>query len=219
MNMNIQKLSDISPLKAYTLNETKLNDYVFNSKRIEINVDENYDIALVLGCKVYEIMMYRAIEAVTLYRKGIINKILLTGGVGFLSQNRDDSEANVMRKYMLQQGVKDEDIIVEDKSRDTYENMANSVDQIESQYGKNGRIVIVTSDFHSKRSKGMLEKMTSSDIYSYGVLDGKTDIDKWNHQNASIKNLLRTEAFLLSLYAKKGIINNQEIEHVIRKSK
>lgn len=217
--MSIQKLSDANLFKAFSLKENELNNYVFKSKRIEIDIEKNYDIALVLGCSIYGIMQHRADDAINLYRQGVIDKLFLTGGVGFLSKNRQDSEANVMRKYMLQQGINDNDIIVEDRSRDTYENFNNSLKQIEAECGKNGKIVIVTSDFHSKRSKGILEKMTPLNIYSYGVLDGKHDIDKWNHYNFSTKKLVRTEALLLSWYVQKGIIDDQEIEYVNGKAR
>ena len=215
--MAINKLSDIKPLKALSLNEADLNNYVFKSKRVEIDIEKNYDIALVLGCGIYDIMQFRADDAVRLYKQGVVNKLFLTGGFGFLSKNRDTSEASIMRNYMLAQGISDKDIIIEDKSRDTYENMKNSLRQIEDECGKDGKIVIVTSDFHSKRSKGMLEKMTSCDVYSYGVLDGKHDLETWNHYNFSTKKLIRTEALLLSWYTKRGIINDQEINPINKK--
>ena len=217
--MQINKLSDVNPLQALTLTENDLNNYVFKTKRVEIDIEKNYDIALVLGCSIYGIMQHRADDAINLYRQGIIDKIFLTGGIGFFSKNRETSEANVMRNYMLSHGISNEDIIVEDKSRDTYENMKNSLKQIEDECGKDGRIVIVTSDFHSKRAKGMLEKMTDCDIYSYGVLDGKHDLEIWNNYNFSTKKLIRTEALLLSWYTKRGIIDDQEVDEINIKSR
>ena len=92
----------------------------------------------------------------------------------------------------------------------------DSLKQIESECGKGGKIVIVTSDFHSKRSKGMLEKMTPLNIYSYGVLDGKHDFDIWSKCDFSTKKLVRTEALLLSWYTKRGIIDDQEIRPITK---
>ena len=212
--MAIEKLSDISPFKALFLNDSDINNYVFKTKRIEIDIEKSYDIALVLGCSDYDIMQCRADEAIKLYHQGTADKLFLTGGVGFLSKNRETSEAYIMRKYMMSKGITDSDIIIEDCSRDTYENMKNSLAQIEKACGEGGKVIIVTSDFHSKRSKGMLEKMTPLNIYSYGVLDGKHDFNIWNNYNFSTKRLIRTEALLLSWYTQRGIIDDQEVTSI-----
>lgn len=211
--MSTYKLSSINPLLALTLSNAQLNDYVFQPKRIEIVDGENYNIGLVLGCGDYEIMRHRANTAIELYKKGIVGKLCLTGGIGFLSKNRDESEAVVMKKYMLEQGLTEASIIVEDKSRSTFENMKNSLRFIEEECGTNGKIVIVTSDFHSKRAKGMLRKMTSCNIYSYGVLDGKHDIDKYASSFAT-RRVIMQEAVSLSLYTMRGIVPDEEVVKV-----
>ena len=212
----ITRLSDVKPARAFFLKEEDLNRYVFNTKRIDIDIYQNYDVALVLGCSIYDIMEKRADAAIMLYYHKLVEKLFLTGGVGFLSKNRNDSEANVMKRYLLEKGVKEKDIIVEDKSRDTYENMKNSVGTIKKEVGSKGSIVMVTSDFHLKRAKGLLSKMSDLDIYSYGVLDGKHDIDKWNHGNLSAKRLLRTEALMLSMYVQNQKIYDAKVTDVSR---
>ena len=208
------KLSDKSILTAPFQNVDDINNYVFKTKRIEIESSENYDVALVLGCSIKEIMMLRALEAKMLYSRGVVKSVFLTGGVGFLSKNRDESEANIMKEYMLSRGVSKDDIFTEDNSRDTFENMKNSVAEIENICGKKGKIILVTSDFHEKRSKGILEKMTDCPIYSYGVLDGVHDIGCWDTSTMSAEKMIRKEAFLLSWYTHKGIIDDQEVTNV-----
>ena len=215
--MALEKLSDAKPLKAFTLNSNDINNYVFTPKRIEIDINKKYDIALVLGCSNYEIMKYRADEAIKLYRLGIIDKIFLTGGIGLLSTNREMTESYIMRQYMLLNGINDSDIIIEDKSKNTYENIKNSLNIIEKASNSEDQIVIVTSDFHSKRVKGIIEKMTPLITHSYGVLDGKHDIDKWDKYSISTKRLIRTEALLLSWYTQKEIIDDQDIIHINKK--
>ena len=212
--MAIEKLSDISPFKTLFLSDSDINNYVFKTKRIEIDIEKSYDIALVLGCSNYDIMQCRADDAIKLYHQGTADKLFLTGGIGFLSKNRELSEAYVMRQYMRSQGIADSNIIVEDRSRDTYENIKNSLAQIKKVSGEGGKVIIVTSDFHSKRAKGMLEKMTPLSIYSYGVLDGKHDLDIWNNYSFSTKRLIRTEALLLSWYTQRKIIDDQTVTSI-----
>ena len=208
--MAIHKLSDVNPIHAFLMNGKNINNYVFNPKVSEINLNEQYDIGLVLGCKNYNIMKCRIDETIKLYNSQTIKKIILSGGAGFFSKNKEESEAYVMYKYLLNNGISNNDITIENKSKNTLENMKNIIKYIESNklYKK---IVIITSDFHSKRSKGMLKKLTDLDIYSHGVLDGIHDIEVWNKGNISIKTLIRLEALLLSWYTKKEIIEDQKV--------
>lgn len=210
----MEKLSDAKFLSALTMSEEDINNYVFQARRIDLEEGRSYDVGLVLGCSNYDIMEHRANDAIELYKEGILDTLVLTGGIGFFSKNREDSEASVMRKYMISNGVSDENIIVEDKSRNTFENMNNSVKMIEDASGKDGNIVIVTSDFHSKRSKGMLQKMTPLEILSYGSLDGKHDIDVWSKGDFAVKKLIRTEALLLAWYTQKQKMMDQPVESV-----
>ncbi len=78
-------------------------------------------------------------------------KIIVSGGKG---NGEDISEAEAMKKYLIKKGIKQE-IIMEDKSRTTKENLIFSKEIIEKD--SNGKIEdigvkIVTSDFHALRS-------------------------------------------------------------------
>ncbi len=78
-------------------------------------------------------------------------KIIVSGGKG---NGEDISEAEAMKKYLIKKGIKQE-IIMEDKSRTTKENLIFSKEIIEKD--SNGKIEdigvkIITSDFHALRS-------------------------------------------------------------------
>lgn len=213
------KLSNKNILTAPLQRKSKLTEYVFKTKRLEIEIDKNYDIALVLGCSVREILIERTKAAIKLYKDGTVKKLYLSGGVGKVSKYRNETEAEVMKRILIENGIPENDIVIEDKSTTTYENMINTLELIKQECGNNGSIVLVTSDFHQKRSKGMLEKMLrekincSCDIYSYGVNDGKHDIDNWYNEFSSQK-LVRTEALLLAFYVWKKKIDDQIIEKI-----
>lgn len=216
--MAIVKLSDAGLLRVLTLNETTLNNYVFTNKRIEIDTKGKYDIAIVFSCTVYDVMFKRADAAIALYKDGIVKKLLLTGGVGYLSTHRKESEANVMKKYMIASGINSNDIIIEDKSRNTYENVKNSL-KIINNIPNIKKVIIVTSDFHLKRCKAMLKKMSNLQLYNYGIPDGIYDIDKWNHCNFSTRKMIITEGMLLSWYVRKKKIDDQLIVIIDSKSR
>ncbi len=209
--MKIISLSDVRPFRVLFLSVSDITNYVFTSNNIEVNYKRTYDVALVLGCSDYDIMKHRVDEAIKLYRRGLFKKIVLTGGVGYFSTKRHSSEASIMKDYMIINGVLEEDILVEDCSRDTYENVKNSVKIIENEFNKSANVILITSSFHIKRAKAILDKLSSLKVYSYGVLDGKHDIDNWYMNTFSSRRLIKTEAFLLSWYVRKGLIIDQKI--------
>ena len=84
------------------------------------------DAAVVLGAAAWDarpspVFRERINHAVGLYRSGRVRKLVFTGGAvkkGYMS------EGEVGRRYALKQGVPAEDILLENKSRTTYENLA-----------------------------------------------------------------------------------------------
>ncbi|MCX5811606.1 MAG: YdcF family protein [Proteobacteria bacterium] len=87
----------------------------------------------------------RLICAYRLYR---IDKkpIIISGGIIFERR----SEAAIAKRILLSLGVNEKDILMEEKSKDTFEN-AKYVKELSDKHGIN-RIVLITSAFHMKRS-------------------------------------------------------------------
>lgn len=78
-------------------------------------------------------------------------KVIVSGGQG---KGEDISEAEAMKRYLVNNGIKLE-IIKEDKSRDTRENLLFSkkiIEDIEGENINNIDVKIITSDFHAFRS-------------------------------------------------------------------
>lgn len=75
-------------------------------------------------------------------------KIIVSGGQG---SDETISEAEAMKNYLLEKGISEHDIIMEDRSTTTLENMIFSkkiMDQMMSQY----RVIFVTNDYHVFRT-------------------------------------------------------------------
>ncbi|MEQ8704706.1 MAG: YdcF family protein [Phaeodactylibacter sp.] len=98
----------------------------------------------------------RFINAFELYKKGKIRKLLLTGGQGSLTK-RNPAEASEVVHFLETLGVPRRDILVEDQSRNTYENAAFSKALIEEQ-GIDGPFLLLTSAWHMPRSAACFEK-------------------------------------------------------------
>ena len=78
--------------------------------------------------------------------------IVLSGGKG---NDEEISEAEAMNKYLIDRGIPRNKIIIEDKSRNTYENFLYSKEKIQEKSGKQIKdinVKIITSDFHAFRS-------------------------------------------------------------------
>ncbi len=73
-----------------------------------------------------------------------------SGGQG---RNEVMAEAEAMRRYLLSQNVPEESILPEDRSANTYQNMAFSKKLIEEQdSGKEARVIFSTTNYHVFRS-------------------------------------------------------------------
>ena len=86
------------------------------------------DAAVVLGAAVWTkevspVFKERINHAINLYQKGRVRKLIFTGGQG---NPGEPTEAAAARNYALQSGLPASDILVEDKSHTTYENILNA---------------------------------------------------------------------------------------------
>ena len=91
-----------------------------------------------------------------LYHSGKIRRILLSGGAGRLMGNVPP-ESGAVRDFLLQCGVPDSAIIVENASRNTQENALYSKQMIDS-LGLGKHCLLVTSAWHMRRAEACFEK-------------------------------------------------------------
>ncbi len=104
----------------------------------------------------------RIIEAIRLYKSGVIKKILITGGkadINFPEENEGDILADLVRSM----GVPDSAIILEARARNTFEN-AKFTSELLGNNSEN--LLLITSAFHMKRAASCFRKQQLKfDIY------------------------------------------------------
>ena len=61
-----------------------------------------------------------------------------------------------MRRYLISKGIPESDIILEDRSATTFENLKNSKDIIDSTEGRK-YIALVTSNYHVYRAEARVD--------------------------------------------------------------
>ena len=208
------KLTEMKSRDIFTSKTTPedVEKIVFSGDNLSKNQAHN-NVAVLLGGP--GMIPYRADKGIWLYEEQKVEKVLVSGGIGYLNTDRTTPEAFKMRDYLLSQGIPDKDILVEPFSRSTIENMANSLAILEGLlYNLNEtELTVVTSDFHLRRSMGLLINAlgNSTNVYGAGSKDGVTDIDSWQNSFAGRKQIMQ-EALLLIKYAKEHRIPDMEIE-------
>ena len=127
---------------------------------------EKYDVGIVLGgiaeydkiTKSHNFNKYadRLIDAEQLYHQGVIKKIMISGGNGMLF-NDGYIEADAMKDHLIKNRIPLEDILIENKSRNTVENAFNSSIILKEKF-PNGSFLIITSAQHMRRAQFCFEQ-------------------------------------------------------------
>ncbi len=126
----------------------------------------NYDIAIVLGGmgRIDERQRRfdftysgdRLFQTLPLYYNHRIKKILITGGSGSINKPHH-REAIYVKQYLKSIAIPDSNIIIENNSKNTYENAIFTKHILDSLQFK-GSILLVTSSFHMRRSLAIFKK-------------------------------------------------------------
>lgn len=82
-------------------------------------------------------------------------KCIVSGGQG---AGELETEAAVMKKYLVQQGIEDSRIIMEDKSTNTEQNLKNSLAIIDK-YKMSRDLAVVTDEYHEFRAGKIAERL------------------------------------------------------------
>jgi uncharacterized SAM-binding protein YcdF (DUF218 family) len=114
----------------------------------------------------------RVTHAVQLYKAGLLEKILISGGSGRLI-GEAEPEADLFKKAMVMMGVSEDHIMIENETRNTYES-AVQVKQMLKDLGYQGAdCLLITSAFHMRRSlacyrkAGLNPDAFSTDFYGH----------------------------------------------------
>ncbi|MCM3112109.1 YdcF family protein [Lederbergia lenta] len=88
-------------------------------------------------------------------------KLILSGGQG---PGENITEAKAMKKFLVEKGISDDRLILEEKSTSTYENILFSKELLPTSVQS---ITIITSDFHLARAKKLADTLKlQSDVVS-----------------------------------------------------
>ncbi len=101
----------------------------------------------------------RLLQALQLYQAKKVGKIMISGGSAQLTNSKNKkSDATESFKFLIKVGVPKTDIIVENESRNTYENAKFSKEKLIELKLNNASLLLITSAYHMNRSLACFNK-------------------------------------------------------------
>lgn len=170
------------------------------------------DCILVLGS--IKAAQYRVPVAVEAYKAGRASKIMLCGGKLREFPTGRYSEAEHMRQAALELGVREEDIILENSSLHTVENLRFALEALQQTLGLDRlqRVLLVTTAYHMRRSLAIARNLFPEYIavIPCPANDNNTRRDNWMNTSVGIKRA-KDEAAKIISYVNHGLIPDFEI--------
>lgn len=213
--MKMQEIR-LSQIDDSNLTDEQIDNIVYSGIEDD-NLSSEY--ALVFGNSM--LIKERVNTSVGAYKEGRIQKLVFMGGVNGVSNQNNSTipEAIKMKELALTLGVKESDILIDDTSNNTFENIENAIKLLPNNIN---HISIITSEFHLKRCYAIIKKnYPNIRITMIPSKDGFSDRDNWylsdNSWNSG-RSLATYEAHLLVKYAKENKIFDLEISSVAKNS-
>lgn len=134
---------------------------IFSQYHAQASAGADYCIILGAQWKAHgpsEVLRRRLDRAIVYLKQNPGTKVIVSGGRG---GDEPMAEAVGMRDYLIQAGIGEERILVEDRSSNTCENLEFSGRLLDKQ---RDRVVVVTNNFHVFRSLGIAKKQGYANV-------------------------------------------------------
>lgn len=170
------------------------------------------DCLIIFGCHLKPLLDERLDCAIKILKSKKVDTILLTGGIGV---NGNFNESEYMKKALLNFGIAENKILVDDKSTTTEENIVNSIQILrDNNLINNKKIVLVSNQAHLRRIGMELKKQLGGDkfdiIYEYPE-NSIISFDNVKNDN-DLRNLATNEVKKIIRFIEQGILDDEEID-------
>ena len=169
------------------------------------------DCLIIFGCHLKPLLDERLECAIKILKSKKIDTILLTGGIGV---NGNFNESEYMKKALLNFGIAENKILVDDRSTTTEENIVNSIQILRDTNLNNKKIVLVSNQAHLRRIGMELKKQLNGDkfdiIYEYPE-NSIISFDNVKNDN-DLRNLATNEVKKIIRFIEQGIVDDEEID-------
>lgn len=163
--------------------------YIVNAISIicysKIDDKKKADVIIVLGASTYNdkvspVFQERLNHGIWLYQHGYAQKIILTGGYGKGNQH---SDSFVAREYVINKGIRQTDILIEEKSTITQDNLKYAKEIMDNFAYRSA--IIVSDPLHMKRAILMAED------YQINAYSSPTPTTRYKSLNSQAEFLKR----------------------------
>jgi uncharacterized SAM-binding protein YcdF (DUF218 family) len=169
------------------------------------SVDETRkaDVAIVMGAAVYDdrpspVFLERIRHAIKLYQDGTVDRLVFTGA---RDQYDSVSEAAAAKAVAVAAGVDEADILMEEKSIQTWGNLANCVPILEEEGIQS--VLLVSDPLHMKRSMAMAEDLK---IKAYA---SPTPTSRYQSREAKLQ-FLKSETIYYVIYKVRNLLGYED---------
>lgn len=127
-------------------------------------LESHHEAIVILSCNVYrgDILGIRShvriLKGLELFQKGIAPRIICTGGIRPDSNGR--SIAATMKQSLVRYGVPQTAIFIQDRTRNTYDDLADTIRLFNSRI-EFDKAIFVTSSYHTYRVRKMLNALNT----------------------------------------------------------
>lgn len=190
------------------INDEIIKQVLFSTSTVEYS---EADCLIVFGCHIKALLDERIKLAINILHTKKIGKIIITGGIGV---HGDFNESEYMKEVLLNNGISENMILVEDKSTTTEENITNSIEILkQADLIENKRIVLVSNQAHLRRIgmefKKQLKGINFEIIYEYP----QTSLISLENvlKNNELKLMATNEVKKIIKFIKQDIIDDELI--------
>lgn len=186
-------------MQSKILNKEEITEYIFLNDE-----EQSGDVAFVFGT--YKALEKSVEQTVELYRNKLVPKIIFTGGVNGESKFIESEE---MRKLAIRSGIKSDDILIENQSTNTLENVLFALPILEKEIGlhKIKTLTAVVKNYHSRRALMTLKKHLPKHIKlkasAYDSENDRFSKDVWFKSEKGTQKILG-EIEKIQTYLNKG---------------
>ena len=183
---------------------------------------KNYDVGIVLSGMVefnqeLEVLTIRRgadriWQAISLYKKRKIKKILISGDSGYVIRG-GLHEASQLKELLINWGIPKKDILIENQSKNTYQNAVFTTKFLNKEFS-NKRFLLITSAIHMKRAAACFKKQgLKFDLFSTDHYNIKQKKDEFTPDTLlpSINSFVLWEVYLkeivgYTVYSSQGYL-------------
>lgn len=199
----------VSKIREEDLTFEVIDRLLFNDLE---DTEETADCIIVLGS--VSAAKYRVPVAVDVYNAGRAGKIMLCGGAIRDFPDGKCSEAEHMYKAVLELGVVEENVILENSSQNTVENILFALTELQRTFWLNKvhSVLLVTAGYHMRRSLMVARYLFPEhiNIIPCPANDTNTRRDNWMNTPIGIRRV-KDEAMNIVRFVINGVIPDFEI--------